>query len=121
MKINIHTCHFSLTTDLHAYIHRGVRFVLGTRDEHIERVVVRLSDDSDELIGEDQYCQIQVTLPGSADVIVENIEAEMLVAIDRAIDQVGCAVSRHLTRHSDREYAPWPPQRPETTELETLY
>lgn len=44
MQIDIQALNFSLTKDLRDYTKRRMRFALGTRDEHIQRIMVRLSD-----------------------------------------------------------------------------
>lgn len=103
IQIDIQARNFSLTKSLRSHIDRRLRFSLGTRDKHIQRVVVRLSDINGPRGGEDKSCQIQVILPHLKDVIVEDIEADMYVAIDRATDRVSCAVGRRLSKQRDND------------------
>ena len=101
MQIIIQARNFSLTKALRSYIERRLRFALGSRDEHIQKIMVRLSDINGPRGGEDKCCQIQVVLPHLKDAVIEDIETDMYVAIDRATDRVSCAVGRRLSRQRD--------------------
>ncbi|MCW8933708.1 MAG: HPF/RaiA family ribosome-associated protein [Gammaproteobacteria bacterium] len=104
MQIDIQARNFSLTQALRSYIERRLAYALGTRDEHIQRIQVRLSDINGPRGGEDKCCHIQVVLPHLADVIIEDIEVDMYAAIDRATDRAGRTVGRKLSRqrHNNR-------------------
>jgi len=101
MQIDIQARNFSLTEALREYIQRRVGFALSTRDEHIQRIKVRLSDINGPRGGRDKCCQIQVVLPQLADVVIEDTELDMYVAIDRAMDRTGRTVNRKLARQRD--------------------
>lgn len=101
MKIDIQARNFSLTNALHEYIQRRLGFALSSRDEYIQRVMVRLSDINGPRGGKDKCCHIQVVLPQLADVVIEDVELDMYVAIDRATDRAGRTVSRKLSRQRD--------------------
>ena len=101
IQIDIQARNFSLTKALRNHIDRRLRLTLGTRDQHIQRVVVRLSDINGPRGGEDKCCQMQVILPHLKDVVVEDTETDMYAAIDRATDRVSCAVGRRLSRQRD--------------------
>jgi len=101
MQIDIQARNFSLTEALREYIQRRVSFALSTRDEHIQRIKVRLSDINGPRGGRDKCCQIQVVLPQLADVVIEDTELNMYVAIDRAMDRTGRTVNRKLARQRD--------------------
>jgi len=47
MQLDIQARSFSLIKALRDYLERDLWFVLGTRDEHVQRVMVRLSDVND--------------------------------------------------------------------------
>jgi len=105
MQIDIQARNFSLTQALRSHIERRLAFALSTRDEHIQRILVRLSDINGPRGGEDKCCHIQVVLPHLADVVIEDTEVDMYVAIDRAIDRAGRTVGRRLARQRDNERA----------------
>jgi len=100
--VDIQARNFSLTQALRNYIDRRLRFTLGSREQHIQRVIVRLSDINGPRGGEDKCCQIHVILPHLKEVVVEDIETDMYAAIDRATDRVSCAVGRRLSRQRDK-------------------
>ncbi len=102
MQINIQSRSFSLTDALREHIKRRLGFALSTRDEHIQRVMVRLSDINGPRGGNDKQCHIQVRLSHLPDVIIEDTEADMYAAIDRAADRAGRTVGRRLSRQRDQ-------------------
>lgn len=102
MQIEIQTRDFSLTNALQDHIQRRIGFALSTRYQHIQRILVRLSDINGPRGGNDKCCHIQVVLPRQEDVVIEDIEADMYVAIDRAADRASRTLSRKLTRQRDR-------------------
>jgi len=101
MQINIQARNFSLTNALRSHIERRLDFALSTREDHIQRVVVRLSDINGPRGGQDKCCRIQVVIPNLTDVVIEDTEADIYVAIDRATDRAGRTVGRRLTRQRD--------------------
>ncbi len=98
MQINIQAKQFSLTEALRSHAKRRLRSTLTCCDKHIQRVIMRLSDINGPRGGEDKCCHLQVVLAGLPDVVVEDIEADMYVAIDRATDRAGRTVVRKLDR-----------------------
>ncbi len=59
---------------------------------------MRLSDSNDLHGGEGKCCHLQVVLTHLPDVVIEDIEADLYVAIDRATDRAGRTVSRRINR-----------------------
>ena len=102
MHIDIQARNFSLTNALSGHVKRRLGFALSSRDIHIQRVMVRLSDINGPRGGADKCCQIQVVLPQLADVVIEDTEVDLYAAIDRAADRAGRTVDRRLARHRDR-------------------
>jgi putative sigma-54 modulation protein len=98
MQIEIQARDFPLTEALAAYIERRISFVLSSRYDQIQRITVRLSDINGSRGGIDKRCQIQVTLPKLKDIVIEDTETDLYVAIDRAADRTGRTVNRRLTR-----------------------
>ena len=98
MQIDIQAQSFALTHALRSYAQRRLRFALSRADNHVRRIVVRLSDINGPRGGEDKRCQLQVLLAGLPDVVVEDTEADLYFAIDRAADRAGRSVMRKLDR-----------------------
>lgn len=102
MQIDINADSFSLTDALRSHAERRLRFALTFSHEHIQRIVMRLSDVNGPRGGADKCCHLQVVLAGLHDVVVEDVEADLYVAIDRAANRAGRTVRRRLTRRRDR-------------------
>ena len=98
MQIDIQARDFSLTDALREHAHRRLRSALSCCDEHIQRVAMRLSDINGPRGGEDKRCHLRVVLAGLPDVVIEDIEADLYVAIDRATDRAGRTVVRRIDR-----------------------
>ena len=98
MQIEIHARSFSLTDALRSHAERRLRFALACCDDHIQRVIMRLSDINGPRGGADKRCRLQVVLDGLPDVVVEDIEADLYIAIDRASDRAGRTTVRKIER-----------------------
>lgn len=95
MQIDIQARDFSLTDALRGHAARKLRFALTCCDDHIQRVVMRLSDINGPRGRADKRCHV---LAGLADVVIEDTEADLYVAIDRATDRAGRSVVRRINR-----------------------
>ena len=102
MQIDIQARNFSLTDALHSHAKRRLRFALTCCDDQIQRVVMRLSDIKGPHGGVDKRCRLQVVLDGLPDVVVEDIEADLYVAIDRVTDRAGRTVVRKINYQQTR-------------------
>lgn len=102
MQIEIQALNVPLNNALRSHIKRRLTFALSSHDEHIQRVMVRLSDINGPRGGEDKCCQIQISLPHLSDVVIEDIEEKLSTAVDRAADRASRTVARRLARHRDK-------------------
>src|SRR5512134_737287 len=100
MQIDIQARGFKLTEGLRNQAERRVRFALGSTTGRVRSVVMRLADENGPRGGLDKRCTIRATLSGAPPVIIEQREADLYVAIDRAADRAGRAVSRRLEKAS---------------------
>ncbi|HBH36196.1 MAG TPA: 30S ribosomal protein S30 [Gammaproteobacteria bacterium] len=96
MQIDIQARDFSLTDALRSHAERRLHFALGCCDDHIQRIEMRLSDINGPRGGADKRCHLLVVLAGLPDVVIEDIEANLYVAIDRASDRAGRTVVRKI-------------------------
>ena len=101
MQIEIQARDFQLTHALREHIQRRLSFALSTRQQHIQRIQVRLSDINGPRGGNDKCCQIQMVIPQQSDVVIEDTETDMYVAIDRAASRASRTLDRRLTRQRD--------------------
>jgi len=98
MQFDIQSQHFSLTDSLRIHAEQRLHSALGYFGDYIERVVMHLSDINGPRGGEDKCCHIQVVLAGLPDVVIEDVEADLYVAIGRATDRAGRTVARKIER-----------------------
>ncbi len=102
MIIDIQARDFQLTDALSHYIRRRLDFALSPRYEQIQQIQVRLSDVNGPRGGKDKCCQLHIVLPRLQDVVVDDTEVDMYVAINRAIDRAGRSVTRRLSKRRIR-------------------
>jgi len=106
MRFDIQARGFDLTESLRQHTVRRLRFAFGWASHDVRAVTVRLFDINGPRGGRDKRCRIQVAFPCAQDVVIEDTEADLYVAIDRAIDRAERTVSRRLQRlrkhHHDR-------------------
>lgn len=98
MQIEIHAHGFTTTEALREHVTRRLQHAFGCCADRITRIMVRLSDINGPRGGVDKRCQIQVRLATLADVVIENTEADLYVAIGRAAERAAKTAVRHLTR-----------------------
>jgi ribosomal subunit interface protein len=98
MQIDIQARQFTLTDALRRHTEHRIRLALTCCDDHIQRVMVRLSDINGPRGGIDKHCHIQIVLAGLPDIIIEDTEADMYVAINRATDRAGRTLVRKINR-----------------------
>lgn len=104
MHIDIQARGFPLTEGLRAHTERRLKFALSWASHDLRKVVVRLSDINGPRGGEDKRCCIQVVFPGVPDVVIEDTEADLYVAIDRAVDRTERSVARLLERQREHRH-----------------
>ena len=112
MQMEIQARDFPLTKALGSYIKRRINFVLSSRYDQIQRIIVRLSDINGPRGGVDKRCLIQISLPRLADIVIEDTESDLYVAIDRATDRAGRTVNRRLMRQYDKSRRLFVPHKP---------
>lgn len=98
MITKIQTQGLELTDGLRDYTQKRVAYALSHSTQHIQRIQVRLMDINGPRGGVDKRCQIEVHLKGLSTVVVEDIEDDLYVAIDRAVERMGRTITRRLSK-----------------------
>jgi putative sigma-54 modulation protein len=98
MRIDIKASGFDLTEGLREHTQRRLQFALGWANHDVRAVSVRLSDINGPRGGRDKRCRIQVPFAGKPNVVIEDTESDLYVAIDRAAERAERAVVRRLER-----------------------
>lgn len=98
MTIDVRSRPFELTPALGGHVERRLRFALGRFSTRVETVRVRVEDANGPRGGIDKACRLRVRLRGAAPVRVEETDADVYVAIDRAALRLARGVARELDR-----------------------
>lgn len=98
MRIEIHTGKFSLTHQLREHIERRILFALSWAHHNLDKVTLRIDDINGPKGGVDKSCRIQIPIAGGKPVVIEEVQSDLHIAIDRAIERAGRALSRQLAR-----------------------
>ena len=98
MQIEIRAHGFTTTEALREHVTKRLRHAFSSSADRISRIMVRLSDINGPRGGVDKRCQIQVRMAALADVVIEDTEADLYVAIDRAAERANRTATRHLAR-----------------------
>ena len=107
MRIDIQANGFELTDALRQHAERRLQFALSWAGNDVRRIVVRLSDINGPRGGKDKRCTIQIPIPRAQDVLIEDTESDLYVAIDRAVDRAERTLARKLERlHEYRHQRP---------------
>ena len=106
MRIEIQTRGFELTEGLREHAERRLQFALSWAASEVRAVRVCLFDVNGPRGGNDKRCRIQIPLSGSPNVVVEDAEADLYVAIDRAADRVERTMARRLGRLREHRHPP---------------
>lgn len=104
MQMDIQSQGFPLTASLREYLKKRLAYGLNHGDDYITRVTVRLSDINGPRGGADKRCLIEVRLKHLPAVVIEDTEADLYVAIDRAAERASRTLARRLARQ--RVFAP---------------
>ncbi|MFO1496554.1 MAG: HPF/RaiA family ribosome-associated protein [Lysobacterales bacterium] len=98
MQIVTHALGFALTDALALALRRRLQFAFDHLGAPVRRVVVRLSDVNGTRGGADKRCQLHIQLDRAPDVIVEDVQQDLYVAINRAIERAARTIGRRLGR-----------------------
>ena len=98
MHIDIQARGFELTDGLREHTMRRLSFATDWARDEVRRVTVRLSDINGPRGGEDKRCLIQIPLAGRTDIVIDELDSDLYVAIDRVAERAGRTLDRRLSR-----------------------
>lgn len=101
MQIDIQARGFKLTDGLREHAERRLQFALSWAVHDVSKVIVRFSAINGARGGCDKRCYIQIPVPGRPDVVIDDIESDPYVAIDRAVDRIERSVARRTERQRE--------------------
>lgn len=106
MQMDIQCQGFSLTQGLGDYVRNRLAFAFSHASPAISRVAVRLADVNGPRGGADKRCLIELRLKSAPAVVIEDVETDLYLAIDRAVHRAGRTLGRRLGRQ--RRFSPAP-------------
>jgi ribosome-associated translation inhibitor RaiA len=115
MQIVIQARGLDLTAELREYVDRRLRFAFDRASYVLASVSVVLSDINGPRGGNDKCCRIRLVGNEALDMVVEDTQADLHVAVDRAADRAGRTLARRLARqrqhsHDSGYFANDPPE-----------
>ena len=101
MEVEVRIQGTDLGEAIRRYAARRIRFALGRFGSRVGRVTVRISDINGARGGVDQCCHISAEIPPRGEVVLDQVDADLFSAIDRASARVGEALRRETQRNRD--------------------
>ena len=105
MRISVRSQGMETTAAIQDHVERRVLFAVGRFAPRVEEVSVRLGDANGPRGGNDKTCRAVATVSGVGQVFVEDVDADLYAAVDRAASRLGRTVSRAVERRRDRSAA----------------
>ena len=102
MKIFIQARQFKLTGALRNHVQRRLDSALNKHDRQIIHVLVSLSDINGPRGGVDKCCQVRLMMPGRPVVIVNDIQSNLYLAIDRAVARTKRTLRELIRSRADK-------------------
>jgi ribosome-associated translation inhibitor RaiA len=96
MQIALQADGFSLTDALEKHVQDRLRFTFSRVAGRVRRILVTLSDINGPRGGVDKRCLIEVRLDGLSTVVIQDIQTDLYIAIDRAAGRAARSVMRRL-------------------------
>jgi ribosome-associated translation inhibitor RaiA len=105
MKIGIQCRGFTLTSAIAGHVRKRLDFLLGRGLRRLRRVDVTLSDLNGPRGGIDKRCLIRVGIDGLRPVVIEDVQSDLYLAIDRAAGRASRTVLRRMALDNSRRRA----------------
>jgi ribosomal subunit interface protein len=105
MELEIHGQNLRVGEGLHEQVERQMNFALGQFESWISGVSVYLEDVNGPKGGVDKQCRVIVTLKGGKILKIEDMDADLTVAINRATGRLGQVVGREVDKRREKKGA----------------
>jgi ribosomal subunit interface protein len=104
MQIDIQARGFELTDGLREHTKKRLGFATDWAHDELRRINVRLSDVNGPRGGEDKRCLIQIPLVGMQDIVIDELETDLYVAIDKAANRMERVLSKRIARSREHPH-----------------
>jgi ribosomal subunit interface protein len=105
MQIDIQARGFELTDGLREHTKKRLGFATDWAHDELRTIHVRLSDVNGPRGGEDKRCLIQIPLVGMQDIVIDELESDLYVAIDKAANRMERVLSKRIERAREHPHA----------------
>jgi putative sigma-54 modulation protein len=103
MELTISSQNLHVDEDTELHVRRRIDFALEQFNSWITRVQVHLEDVNGPRRGVDKQCRILVNIKGGKTLKVEDLDTDIIAAVNRAADRVGQVVSREIDRRREKK------------------
>ena len=103
MEVEIRSQNLHLDEETQSHVERRMNFALEQFNSWITRVQVHLEDVNGPRRGVDKQCRILVNIKGGKTIKVEDLDVDMIAAVNRAADRLGQVVSREVHRRREKK------------------
>jgi putative sigma-54 modulation protein len=103
MEIDIRGQNLRVGDRLHEQVERQMNFALGQFETWISGVSVHLEDINGPKGGVDKQCRVLVDLKGGRTVKVEDVDADLNTAINRAAGRLGQVIGREVDKRREKK------------------
>jgi putative sigma-54 modulation protein len=111
MNIDIQARGFELTEGLREHTMRRLHYAVDWASDEVRTIHVRFSDINGPRGGNDKRCLIHIPIPGKPDVVVQDVESDLYVAIDKAADRMERVLARKLARAREVAHLRFEPKK----------
>jgi putative sigma-54 modulation protein len=103
MELEIRGQNLRVGDQLHEQVERQMNFALGQFKTWISGVSVQLEDVNGPKGGVDKRCRVLVSMKGGKTLKIEDLDADITTAVNRAADRVGQVVSREVDKRREKK------------------
>ncbi len=101
MNVQIHASGCTLTDGLREHIAWRVAYATSQGRNEVSRIVVHLSNVNEPRGGIDKCCSVELCLKDMQSLVIEDVQADLNVAIDRAFERVSRSLHSRLAQRRD--------------------
>jgi putative sigma-54 modulation protein len=106
MELEIRGQNFRVGEPLQEHIKRQMNFALDPFESWLAGAAVHLEDVNGPKGGIDKQCRILVNLKGGKTLKIEDVDTDFTLAVNRAADRLGQAVSREIDKRREKKGLP---------------
>jgi putative sigma-54 modulation protein len=103
MELEIRGQNVRVGNELHDHVERQMNFALGQFESWLSGVSVQLEDVNGPKGGIDKQCRVLANIKGGKTVKIEDVDEDFIVAVNRAADRLGHAISREVEKRREKK------------------